>query len=41
MRHWEDKFIFGSRGFWYVRMGEIEAGYFSSLKRARKFVRSA
>jgi hypothetical protein len=36
--HWQDKYIFGEPGFWYVRCGEHEAGYFSSLRRARQFV---
>lgn len=39
MRHWEDRFIFGSRGHYYVRMGDVEAGYFSRKSRARQYVR--
>lgn len=39
MTHWEDKFIFGGPGFWYVVMGDKHAGYFNSIKRARAFVR--
>lgn len=39
MKHWEDKFIFGSSGYWYVMVGEMTAGYFHFLSRARAYVR--
>jgi hypothetical protein len=35
----EDRFIFGEPGFYYVIIGEIQAGYFSTKLRARRFVR--
>ena len=38
--YWEDKFIFGSRGYWYIVVGEYQVGYFYTLKAARKYVRS-
>lgn len=40
LRHWEDRFIFGSRGYYYVRVGNLEAGYFSRKERARAYVRA-
>lgn len=39
MTHWEDRFIFGSRGYWYVIIGEQQGGYFSTLASARRYVR--
>ncbi len=39
MTSWEDQFIFGEAGFYYVIMGDRQAGYFHFLSRARKFVR--
>ena len=41
MKHWEDKFIFGTAGFWYVIIGDAHAGYFHCLARARACVRKA
>lgn len=41
MKHtnWEDRFIFGARDYWYVRLHGLEAGYFSRLSRAHAYVR--
>ena len=36
---WEDQFIFGEPGYYYIILGERMAGYFHYLRRARAFVR--
>jgi hypothetical protein len=39
MKHWEDVYIAGEKGFWYVVIGDLRAGYFHYLKQARQYVR--
>lgn len=39
MKRWEDKFIFGGPGYYYVVIGDLHGGYFNSLAKARAFVR--
>lgn len=34
-----DDCIFGSSGYWYVVVGGAHAGYFHTLRAARKFAR--
>jgi hypothetical protein len=38
-KNWEDRFIFGEAGFWYVIVGDVQSGYFHYLKNARAFVK--
>lgn len=39
-KNWEDKFILGEAGFYYVIIGDRYGGYFHHLSRARRFVRN-
>lgn len=41
MPKWEDQFIFGCAGWWYVSIGDIQGGYFYKLDSARAYVRRA